>query len=223
MHLCSAREDRSHARHRRGVRASSGDRSRSSSTAAGSPFFTRETPWALPDRRVALPQSLDRVERVVVVDPGCAMTLRQHYVDVATLRPAVDLLVDLAADDLARFTPAPIAGPVRYHDPCQLGRGLGVYEAPRRVLGRALGRSAEEFPAQGEAAVCSGRPAASSLSRCRTRRERSRTRGWTSIGVRAVAKSSRHARRACSRFRRASARLASPAPVSDLVTWISNT
>jgi Fe-S oxidoreductase len=47
-------------------------------------------------------------------------------------------------------------GPVRYHDPCQLGRGLGVYESPRALLTRALGRAPDEFPrARGEAR-CSG-------------------------------------------------------------------
>jgi len=45
---------------------------------------------------------------------------------------------------------------VRYHDPCQLGRGLGVYDAPRRVLSRVLGRAPDEFPANGDAAACSG-------------------------------------------------------------------
>jgi Fe-S oxidoreductase len=47
-------------------------------------------------------------------------------------------------------------GPVRYHDPCQLGRGLGVYDAPRAVLTRALGRAPDEFPARRERAACSG-------------------------------------------------------------------
>ena len=45
---------------------------------------------------------------------------------------------------------------MRYHDPCQLGRGLGVYEAPRAVLTRALGRAPDEFDARRERAACSG-------------------------------------------------------------------
>ncbi len=46
--------------------------------------------------------------------------------------------------------------PVRYHDPCRLGRGLGVYNAPRRVLGRLLGRPPAEFTRRREDAECSG-------------------------------------------------------------------
>jgi Fe-S oxidoreductase len=46
--------------------------------------------------------------------------------------------------------------PIRYHDPCLLGRGLGVYDAPRAVLTRALGRAPEEFDARRERGHCSG-------------------------------------------------------------------
>jgi Fe-S oxidoreductase len=45
---------------------------------------------------------------------------------------------------------------VRWHDPCQLGRGLGVYEAPRAVLTRVLGHAPEEFDTRRERASCSG-------------------------------------------------------------------
>jgi Fe-S oxidoreductase len=68
----------------------------------------------------------------------------------------VELLVEIAADELGRLTPVPGAGELRYHDPCQLGRGLGVYDAPRRVLTRATGRAPGEFVLQGKHAACSG-------------------------------------------------------------------
>jgi Fe-S oxidoreductase len=38
----------------------------------------------------------------------------------------------------------------------QLGRGLGVYDAPRAMLTRMLGRAPDEFVEAREAAVCSG-------------------------------------------------------------------
>ena len=47
-------------------------------------------------------------------------------------------------------------GPVRWHDPCQLGRGLGIYEAPRQVLARVLGRAPDEFDRSRQGARCSG-------------------------------------------------------------------
>jgi len=45
---------------------------------------------------------------------------------------------------------------VFWHDPCALGRGLGVFDAPRLVLARLLGRPPNEFPSSREDAVCSG-------------------------------------------------------------------
>jgi Fe-S oxidoreductase len=47
-------------------------------------------------------------------------------------------------------------GPVRYHDPCQLGRGLGKYDEPRRVLEQLLGRPPLEFSHNRADGRCSG-------------------------------------------------------------------
>lgn len=105
-------------------------------------------------------RTLEGRDRVTVVDAGCALTLRQRYADAGVeLRPRVELLVEQAAGALARMHHVPHeAGPVRWHDPCQLGRGLGVYEAPRAVLGRILGRAPDEFNVheRRELGVCSG-------------------------------------------------------------------
>ena len=86
------------------------------------------------------------------------MTLLRRYAEVGvTLGPPVELLVERAARELGRMKHVPHeAGPVRYHDPCQLGRGLGVYDAPRAVLGRALGRAPDELEDRRERATCSG-------------------------------------------------------------------
>jgi Fe-S oxidoreductase len=105
-------------------------------------------------------RSLEGRERVTVLDAGCALALRQRYPEVGVmLAPKVELLVEQAASALSRMKPVPHeAGPVRWHDPCQLGRGLGVYDAPRAVLGRALGRAPDEFHEheRRELGVCSG-------------------------------------------------------------------
>jgi Fe-S oxidoreductase len=90
------------------------------------------------------------------VDPGCAQALRHHYprAGVAVEAP-VELLVERAARELASMTPVE-GGPVRWHDPCQLGRGLGVYEAPRAILHRVLGHAPGELDDHRAASVCSG-------------------------------------------------------------------
>jgi Fe-S oxidoreductase len=98
------------------------------------------------------------------------MTLRRRYPDAGVELPAnVELLVEIAARELASLSHVPRkvdagagaaagagAGTVRWHDPCQLGRGLGVYEAPRAVLTRALGEPPGELHDAREHAPCSG-------------------------------------------------------------------
>jgi Fe-S oxidoreductase len=86
----------------------------------------------------------------VVGDPGCALVL-------ADGKPLP--FVQLAAMHGASLGKIPGFGehaPVRFHDPCALGRGLSQYDAPRLVLEKALGRPADEFEARRAAAECSG-------------------------------------------------------------------
>ncbi len=86
----------------------------------------------------------------VVGDPGCALVLR----DI----PAEPFVSHVAAR-ATRLQPLlglSQSGPVRFHDPCALGRGLSEYAAPRMLLSRALGRSPDEFEANRESAACSG-------------------------------------------------------------------
>jgi Fe-S oxidoreductase len=135
-------------------------------------------PFALVDRCCGLPlrlagdragfarhaasvaRSVEGRIRVTVVDAGCAMALKRGYPEVGVeLAPAVALLVERAAGELARMKQVSHdVGLVRWHDPCQLGRGLGVYDAPRAVLGRALGRAPDEMPLheRRENGLCSG-------------------------------------------------------------------
>ncbi|HEX8796308.1 MAG TPA: (Fe-S)-binding protein [Polyangiaceae bacterium] len=95
--------------------------------------------------------SLASYERVTVVDPGCALSLRDR------LGERLELLIDRAARALSWMSRASAgADSVRWHDPCQLGRGMGVYDAPRAVLGRVLGRAPDEFHERRENAACSG-------------------------------------------------------------------
>ncbi|HVH40693.1 MAG TPA: (Fe-S)-binding protein [Labilithrix sp.] len=105
-----------------------------------------------------LVRALGRYESVIVGDAGCASTLRVHHAAAGTTLPSpIRHFAELAAREVVRLgrveTPR---GPVRWHDPCQLGRGLGVYDAPRQVLARVLGRAPDEFERHHEDARCSG-------------------------------------------------------------------
>lgn len=110
-------------------------------------------------QRSVLAASLEGKERVVVLDAGCATTIRVHHASKGLeLGPSVEHFVELAGRRSSMLQPTSAFGDgvVRYHDPCQLGRGLGVYDAPRAILARALGRPPEEFARRREDARCSG-------------------------------------------------------------------
>jgi Fe-S oxidoreductase len=95
--------------------------------------------------------------RVVFHDPGCLHALARiaPQLGVAHGLPMAHLS-ELAAEHLGRLGHVAVEGTVRYHDACRLGRGMGVYDAPRSVLAGILGRPAEELPQSRDRAECSG-------------------------------------------------------------------
>jgi Fe-S oxidoreductase len=114
----------------------------------------------------ALAREVRDARRIVVADAGCAHALRVRYGEHGvTLEagkddpkgPRIEHLAEAAARELGRLgRVASPKGPVRWHDPCHLGRGLSAYEAPRAVLTRARGRAPDEFPERRARAACSG-------------------------------------------------------------------
>jgi len=100
--------------------------------------------------RLRLADATHGARRFVIGDPGCALAL-----DDRRAQTFVEVVAE-HAERLVRVDALASATQVRFHDPCALGRGLGLYAAPRRVLERALARAAGEFDAQRERAECSG-------------------------------------------------------------------
>ena len=91
---------------------------------------------------------LGHAKRFFVLDPRCALEL-------SAFTPTT--LVELAARHLQRFGPAPPRfASLRYHDSCALGRGLGLYDEPRRLLSRVAGAPPLELETEREHARCSG-------------------------------------------------------------------
>jgi Fe-S oxidoreductase len=164
----------------------------------------------------ALAEAVAGHDRVVVVDAGCAAALKLRYPEVAVrVRPEVTLFVELAAASLSRLRTPSQARRVRYHDPCQLGRGLGVYEAPRRVLGHVTGHAPDEFVHSGAYGACSGGGGLLPVTMPETSRRVAAARHAEHDGegggeiVTACASSLLSLRRA------------GPSPVSDLVSWVA--
>lgn len=113
-----------------------------------------------------------KTTELVVLDPGCAKTLIDHGDKTGAAPVRVELFVDVAFRSLSTLPRLPDAFRTqlpRYHDPCQLGRGLGRYAEPRALLEQVLGTAPREFERNRGEADCSGgggllpvtRPAAS--------------------------------------------------------------
>jgi dimethylglycine catabolism B len=105
-------------------------------------------PTAADSAQQRLAAELAGAKRFFVLDPRCALELSAF---------APTTLVALAARHLDRFEPAQAGGkPLRYHDSCALGRGLGLYDEPRRLLARVTGQPPLELETHHEHARCSG-------------------------------------------------------------------
>jgi Fe-S oxidoreductase len=96
---------------------------------------------------------------VVVSCAECARTLRMDYQDhFGTLDFKVLHLTELLAEkiDAGQFSPRGLSRKVTYQDPCRLGRHLGVYDAPRKVMASIPGVELVEMPKSGKDSVCCG-------------------------------------------------------------------
>lgn len=92
---------------------------------------------------------------VVFNCPSCYYTWKRYYpVDGVRLAHASEIVEELVRDGRIVFRGSPQA--VTYHDPCDLGRGLGVYEPPRNVLRSFAADEYVELAPSREAALCCG-------------------------------------------------------------------
>ena len=111
------------------------------------------------------------VPRLLVVDPGCARATKVEHARVGvTLPREPELLLDLAhaAQDRLRVLPELAETTVRWHSPCQLGRGLGRYDEPRALLAKMSGKDPATFQRDREHGECSGAGGLLPVTRPRT-------------------------------------------------------
>ncbi len=113
----------------------------------GAPLLHAGDRRGFSDAFARIQSAVGSARRFIVVDPGCAKVLEP-------LDPSP--LGKIAADKLGRFGRIGSGKKLRWHDPCQLGRGLGCYDEPRALLTRVLGRAPAEFARTRQDARCSG-------------------------------------------------------------------
>lgn len=92
---------------------------------------------------------------------GCLKTFRDlypHYGNQSGMKVlhAVELMEQLIAEGKLKFKEEVAPVKVAYHDPCDMGRHMGIYEPPRNVLKAVPGVELLEFPLNRDKAKCCG-------------------------------------------------------------------
>ncbi|TFG05557.1 MAG: (Fe-S)-binding protein [Promethearchaeota archaeon] len=92
---------------------------------------------------------------------GCYRTFKEDYPKIlgtelnAEVLHVTEFLLELLKNGTLRFT-RNFPHKITYHDPCHMGRHVGVYDAPRELLKSVLGLELIEMPRNRENAWCCG-------------------------------------------------------------------
>jgi len=102
------------------------------------------------------------VPRVVTTCPSCYHMWHHTYPEVlgeplgVEVVHATEVLRDLVAEGRLELTEPRQTGVVTYHDPCDLGRKSGIFDAPREVVRQVPGYTFVEMQQTREHALCCG-------------------------------------------------------------------
>jgi heterodisulfide reductase subunit D len=116
-----------------------------------------------PARAMVL-RNIERFEQaspslIVTSCAGCFKTIRQDYPKYGRVPARIVHITELVSDlvDSGKLSPAGrVEKKVSFHDPCHLGRHVGLYDQPRRILESIPGLDLVEMERNRENARCCG-------------------------------------------------------------------
>jgi len=93
-------------------------------------------------------------KKIVFACPSCYQMWREHYPKEFEIFHATQFLKQLVGENRIQFKSLPLT--VTYHDPCDLGRGSGLYDAPRDIIRAIPDLRFVELPRSRENCRCCG-------------------------------------------------------------------
>jgi len=100
-------------------------------------------------------------KKILVTCAGCLKTLREDYserfgLEMPEVLHVIEYLQSLVTSGKLKLKKSDKTQKVSWHDPCHLGRALGVYEEPREVIKAIPGLELVEMNTNREQAMCCG-------------------------------------------------------------------
>ncbi len=93
-------------------------------------------------------------KKVVFSCPSCLRTWKEYYGTELELFHSTQFIEKLIKDGVLRL--GAMVATVTYHDPCDLGRNGGVYDAPRQILKSIPGLTLVELENKRSQSICCG-------------------------------------------------------------------
>jgi Fe-S oxidoreductase len=99
-----------------------------------------------------------RVKELVICECGTAYRIMKHIISKRSFRvlSILELVDRYLLEGRIKLDKSVIEGTVTYHDPCQIARNSGVYEAPRNVIRALTDDFVEMIPNRSENWCCGG-------------------------------------------------------------------